>query len=82
MLNFQKNVPNGIVSSEEIWYNEHIPFGRERLPAVFRGVRMTRRVASSSLVSSLTRNEKGQIETLQEHHQDASLKNAPSFPVV
>jgi len=58
---------------------ESYPLVVNDLPAVFRGVRTACRVASSSLVSSLTRNEKGPIETLQEHHNDASLNNIPSF---
>ena len=37
----------------------------------------TRRAVFSSLVSHLTRNKKGQIETLQEHRIDASLNNIP-----
>ncbi len=39
----------------------------------------TRRAVFSSLVSHLTRNKKGQIETLQAHHADALLNNIPSL---
>jgi hypothetical protein len=76
-----KNCPNGIVSCEEIWYNDFISLLCKGLPAVFRGMKEDLQSRASFFVSHLTRHEKGQIETLQEHHYDAALYNNPSFPI-